>query len=159
MYDKDFRLIRLINQLIPHSLREALRAFIMSIFVGLEITKQNQYQLHDETNYKLKYNGQIRLLRTQLIDYFGYDFEIIDGVDVGDWTFVYPETTGIALVLTSTSPTILSEAYIAKQKDTFIVKVPSEIYNDTQSFAITKEIINNYKLAGKIAIYQELWTN
>lgn len=154
---KRFSASRLISQLIPHSLRQALDPFLNAMAQSISSVMAKQNNLRSDANYKLKHNGQIRLLRTQLNEYFSVDsFEIIDGADVGDWTFIYPETTGIALMLTSSSPVILSEAYMMKQKDTFIVKVPSEIYNDPMSLEKTKEIINNYKLAGKTALYQPL---
>ena len=154
---KRFLPSRFIRQLIPHSLRQALEPFMNVLAQSLSAIMSNQNNLRSDANYKLKHNAQIRLLRTQLNEYFTVDtFEIIDGTDVGDWTFIYPETTGIALLLTSSSPVILSEAYMIKQKDTFIVKVPSEIYNDPMSLEKTKEIINNYKLAGKTALYQPL---
>lgn len=148
---------QLLRQLIPHSLRQALESFISAMAQCLSTTMNNQNNLRSDVDYKLKHNGQIRLLRSQLNEYFNVDtFKIIDGAEVGDWTFIYPETTGVALMLTPSSPIILSEAYMIKQKDTFIVKVPSEIYNDPMSLEKTKEIINNYKLAGKTALYQPL---
>lgn len=152
-----FDTARFIKQQIPHSLHIALEPFTFLFQRTISPFVYEAMAFRDNYRYRLKYNGQIRNLRTQLNQHFGVNtFEIIDGLDVGDWTFIYPETTGIALKLTSTSPVILSEAYMLKQKDTFIVKVPSEIYNDPLSLEKTKEIINNYKLAGKTALYQPL---
>lgn len=152
-----FDAARFIKQQIPHALHIALEPFTFLFQRTISPFVYEAMAFRDNYRYRLKYNGQIRNLRTQLNQHFGVNtFEIIDGLDVGDWTFIYPETTGIALKLTSTSPVILSEAYMLKQKDTFIVKVPSKIYNDPLSLEKTKEIINNYKLAGKTALYQPL---
>lgn len=120
------------------------RALCAPLYLGDGGVYNRFLQARGDHIYRLSHNGQVCYLRAALNDAFGLKkgFEIEDADDYkGEWVYAKDPTM----------PLLADEARLNAPKNSFIVRVPANIY--ATRLDKVKAIVEQYRILSKTPIY------
>ena len=152
---------RLAVLLLPSILRKPVfTSFLRAMYAQLDFSSFADFR--ENKNYRLTHNGQVCYLRKMLNDRFDPNvgerpedkrrrIEIGDGEEMQP-TFVYwrEKQQFVGVPIRDNSALVVSwRGTVASGGYDFTVRVPQEVYDDTEKMAIMPPLIYEYKLASK----------